>query len=123
VADTYPQIVRIIEASWNPADPHRPVGMGFKGSDDWLRSKFEEYICSALSAMKFVEFLEKDRMGNVMINSSDPTGLASFNEAWVAGFRKSPAYQLWDEHTDPVIFDLVEPRCARTASAKRLSTD
>lgn len=40
----------------------------------------------------------------------DPSTLASFNESWLTSFRNTPAFILWDENTDPVIFDLVEPR-------------
>jgi hypothetical protein len=29
----------------------------FRGSDDDLRSKFEEYICSALSTMKYADYI------------------------------------------------------------------
>lgn len=84
--------------------------MGFKASDDWLRSKFEEYCCSALSAMKFVDYLGQSKTGTVLVNSNDPTGLSSFNEAWLAAFRHTHAFEVWDRNTDPVIFDLVEPR-------------
>lgn len=86
--------------------------MGFKASDDWLRSKFEEYICSALAALKFVDFVQKGKTGNVLITGNDPTGLSSFNESWLAAFKSTPAYAIWNAHTDPVIFDLVEPRLA-----------
>ena len=84
--------------------------MGFKASDDWLRFKFEEYVCSTLSAIKFVDFLRKSNDARVLVNTTDPTGLASFNESWLAAFRKTHAFEVWDRNTDPVIFDLVEPR-------------
>ena len=84
--------------------------MGFKASDDWLRFKFEEYVCSTLSAIKFVDFLKTSNDARVLVNATDPTGLASFNESWLAAFRKTHAFEVWDRNTDPVIFDLVEPR-------------
>ena len=84
--------------------------MGFKASDDWLRSKFEEYICSLLSALKFVEFLSNGKDPNILINTADPTGLASFNEAWLSAFRQTYAFEIWNKKTDSLIFDLVEPR-------------
>ena len=84
--------------------------MGFKASDDWLRFKFEEYVCSTLSAIKFVDFLKQSNDARVLVNTTDPTGLASFNESWLAAFRKTHAFEVWDRNTDPVIFDLVEPR-------------
>jgi hypothetical protein len=32
-------LVSTVEETWNPADPTRPLGMAFKGSDDYLRAK------------------------------------------------------------------------------------
>lgn len=67
-------------------------------------------MCSALAAIKFVDYLSKAKDAAVLINTSDPTGLASFNESWLAAFRQTHAFMVWDRNTDPVIFDLVEPR-------------
>lgn len=103
-------IVRTVESTWNPSDPHRPVGMGYKASDDWLRSRFEEYLTSALSAIKFVDFLVRNQDMAILINPNDPSGLSSFNESWLANFRTTPAFEIWNAQTDPVIFDLVEPK-------------
>lgn len=41
----------------------------FVGSDDFLRAKFEEYLCSALSAIKFADFLAKGKDASVLISS------------------------------------------------------
>jgi hypothetical protein len=35
----------------------RSIHYRFRGSDDDLRSKFEEYICSALSTMKYADYV------------------------------------------------------------------
>jgi hypothetical protein len=40
------------------------------------------------------------------------SGAQSYNEAWIAAFRQTDAFDLWDRTTDPVIFDLVEPKYA-----------
>jgi hypothetical protein len=40
------------------------------------------------------------------------SGVQSFNEAWISTLRQTDAFRLWDRTTDPVIFDLVEPRWA-----------
>jgi len=55
------ELVTTVDASWNAADPTRPLGQGFVGSDDFLRAKFEEYVCSLLACVKFGEFLGRDR--------------------------------------------------------------
>lgn len=36
--------------------------------------------------------------------------LASFHAPFIAAFRETPAFKLWDASTDDAIFDLVEPR-------------
>lgn len=33
------EIVKTVEETWNPEDPTRPLGMVFRGSDDFLRAK------------------------------------------------------------------------------------
>jgi hypothetical protein len=33
-------IVTLVDQSWNAADPARPLGQGFVGSDDFIRAKF-----------------------------------------------------------------------------------
>ena len=39
----------------------------FRGSDDDLRSRFEEYICAALSSIKYADFLAKSKTQDVTI--------------------------------------------------------
>lgn len=39
----------------------------FRGSDDDLRSRFEEYICAALSSIKFADFLTKGKEQDLQI--------------------------------------------------------
>lgn len=44
----------------------------FKGSDDYLRTKFEEYICGVLSSIKFNEYQAKNHK-TVLINPGENT--------------------------------------------------
>lgn len=39
----------------------------FRGSDDDLRARFEEYICSALSAIKLEDFVRKGKQSDIAI--------------------------------------------------------
>jgi hypothetical protein len=39
----------------------------FRGSDDDLRARFEEYICAALSTVKYTDFLAKGKAGDISI--------------------------------------------------------
>ncbi|GAA5843109.1 hypothetical protein JCM9279_001865 [Rhodotorula babjevae] len=108
------ELVTTVDASWNAADPTRPLGQGFVGSDDFLRAKFEEYVCSLLACVKFGEFLGRDRGERAELLLSAPElesyNPASFNEAFIMAFKHTAAYELWDRTTDEVIFDLVEPK-------------
>jgi len=66
-------VIRSVEETWNTADPTRPIGMAYQGSDDDLRSKFEEYICSALSTIKYSEFVASGQ-GNEAVMLGMPGG-------------------------------------------------
>ncbi|CCO28805.1 Late secretory pathway protein AVL9 AltName: Full=APL2 VPS1 synthetic lethal protein 9 [Rhizoctonia solani AG-1 IB] len=122
-------LVREVNEGWNDADPSRPLGMQyvlwspqgvvaneafmgrFKGSDDYLRAKFEEYIYTALSTVKYADFLSKGKQSEVLVPGSAPeSSVPYFNEAWVAGFRMTRAYDQWNRITDPVLFDIIEPK-------------
>ncbi|ORY89037.1 transport protein Avl9-domain-containing protein [Leucosporidium creatinivorum] len=106
------EIVATVDAGWNAEDPSRPKGMSFVGSEDFLRAKFEEYICSLLACIKFNDFLKKgDKAGMLLSgNELDSYNMASFNEAFIRGFKATNAFGLWDKTTDEAIFDLVEPK-------------
>jgi hypothetical protein len=36
--------------------------------------------------------------------------LQPFSESWLTAFKATPAYDTWNATTDPVLFDLCEPR-------------
>ncbi|KAJ9123105.1 hypothetical protein QFC22_001295 [Naganishia vaughanmartiniae] len=104
------QVVRSVEDTWNPADPTRPMGMVFRGSDDDLRSKFEEYICSVLSTLKYSDYIKSGQTsvmpgGEVAPNFSQP-----YSEKWLEAFRQTSAYETWNRSTDDLLFDICEPR-------------
>lgn len=118
----------------------------FRGSDDDLRSRFEEYICAALASIKYAEFVAKSKAADVSIvgngeisfqnsspiscsldhsdvfavfpaeskltsgNDANANSLASFGDQWLTAFKTTQAFRVWDACTDPVLFDLCEPR-------------
>ncbi|KDQ62693.1 hypothetical protein JAAARDRAFT_66359 [Jaapia argillacea MUCL 33604] len=107
------EIVRDVNDGWDESDPTRPVGMQFKGSDDYLRSKFEEYISSALAAVKYADFLSKGESNGVIItgaSAADSNAIQDYNPIWIAEFKKTNAYDVWQRVTDPTLFDIIEPR-------------
>ncbi|EMD40131.1 hypothetical protein CERSUDRAFT_63615 [Gelatoporia subvermispora B] len=104
-------IMRDVNETYN-TDPTQPLGMRFKGSDDYLRQKFEEYISGALASVKYTAFLAKGQGGGVVITdgSGDPRSVQDFNAIWIQEFKKTNAYEVWDRVTDPLLFDIVEAR-------------
>ncbi|KAI0712430.1 transport protein Avl9-domain-containing protein [Earliella scabrosa] len=107
-------IVTDVNAGYSE-DPDMSVNssMHFKGSDDYLRQKFEEYIMGALSSVKYTAFLAKGQGNGVVIadgSGGDPNSMQDFNMVWIQEFKKSHAYEVWERVTDPLIFDIVEAR-------------
>ncbi|GAA5940705.1 uncharacterized protein JCM15063_006334 [Sporobolomyces koalae] len=108
------ELVTTVDQSWNDQDPMTPTGRGWIGSEDFLRGKFEEYVCSLLACVKFGDFLEKGHhsrpdmlLSAPELESYNPT---SFNEGFIKAFKGTKAFEIWDKHTDEVMFDLVEPK-------------
>ncbi|KAJ9107482.1 hypothetical protein QFC21_000935 [Naganishia friedmannii] len=117
------QVVRSVEDTWNPAstaDPTRPMGMVFRGSDDDLRSKFEEYICSVLATLKYSDYIKSGQTSVMPGGESDDLSLdilevapnfsQPYSEKWLEAFRQTPAYDIWNGSTDDLLFDICEPR-------------
>ncbi|KIJ54151.1 hypothetical protein M422DRAFT_241404 [Sphaerobolus stellatus SS14] len=104
-------IVKDVNESWNDGDPTRPTSMQFKGSDDYLRTKFEEYISALLSTVKYSDFLAKGANNGVLISEGyDPNAQYDFGSAWITAFKGTHAFDVWNRVTDPVLFDIIEPR-------------
>ena len=101
-------IVNVVLETWNAADPSRPSSMQFQGSDDYLRSKFEEYICSMLSSIKYSEYLINSQGSQVSILAPDASTMDAFGPEFIAAFKTTGAFSLWDKTTDSTIFDLFD---------------
>lgn len=104
-------IVRDVNVGWQDDDTRAVVQ--FKGSDDYLRTKFEEYISGALSSIKYADFVGKGQQSGVVISDGsggDPNSIHAFNPLWISEFKRTNAYEVWDRIADPLIFDIVEPR-------------
>ncbi|GAA5974744.1 hypothetical protein JCM11641_007249 [Rhodosporidiobolus odoratus] len=109
------ELVTLVDSSYVPSDPSRPASQGFIGSDDFLRGKFEEYVCSLLACVKFGEYLRREgkgERGEMLLSAPELESYnpASFNEAFLKAFKRTAACELWDKNTDEAIFDLVEPK-------------
>ncbi|KAJ7256815.1 transport protein Avl9-domain-containing protein [Mycena haematopus] len=98
-------IVKDVNDGWNDEEG-KPVSMMFKGSDDYLRQKFEEYISAALASVRYRDFMAKGEGNGVIISG----GSEDFNPLWIAEFKHTNAYEVWERTTDPLLFDIIEPR-------------
>ncbi|KAH9969823.1 transport protein Avl9-domain-containing protein [Russula dissimulans] len=104
------EIVKDVNDTWDTWD----TGMRrFKGSDDYIRIKFEEYISAALASVKYGDFLAKGESSGVLItpgSGGDANAMNDFNPVWIAEFKHTNAYEVWQRITDPMLFDIIEPR-------------
>lgn len=102
------EIVQDVNDGWTDEEPER---FQFKGSDDYIRVKFDEYISAALASVKYADFMNKGEAQGVMITDGpSSSSVEDFNPLWVAEFKRTNAYEVWNRITDPVLFDLVDPR-------------
>ncbi|KIY71988.1 hypothetical protein CYLTODRAFT_418366 [Cylindrobasidium torrendii FP15055 ss-10] len=106
------EIITDVNEGWDDANPTQPLSMQFKGSDDYLREKFDEYIGAALSTVRYRDFMAKGEGSGVIITGG--TGSVNpwedFNPLWVADFKTTNVHDVWEKTTDPMLFDIVEPR-------------
>ena len=69
----------------------------------------------ALSSVKYTAFLAKGQNNGVVITDGtggDPNSVQDFNMVWIQEFKKTHAYEVWERVTDPLLFDIIEARCA-----------
>ncbi|ETS64126.1 hypothetical protein PaG_01361 [Moesziomyces aphidis] len=102
------EVISSVVDTWNPADPTRPTSMGFHGSDDYLRIRFEDYICAMLSSTKYADFLAKSDAEQVAIQAPDASTTSSFGAEFLAALRGTEAFALWSSVTDSMLFDIVD---------------
>ncbi|KAF5344864.1 hypothetical protein D9758_011603 [Tetrapyrgos nigripes] len=104
-------IVRDVNETWEDEDPTRSSGMQFKGSEDYLRVKFDEYISAALATVRYRDFAAKGDSTALMGGELEyATSVDDFNPLWLSEFKNTNAYEVWERITDPMLFDIIEPR-------------
>lgn len=54
----------------SPSVTETNVYCRFKGSEDYIRTKFEEYVSAALSSVKYADFLAKGAQNGVLISGT-----------------------------------------------------
>lgn len=97
---------------------------GFVGSDDYIRYKFEDYLCSLLSTTKYAHYVDKfkqpppgfahtttgtehDANDDVSVDNGN---LAAFEAPFVEAWTTTKNYAIWDAMSDEFIFNFLPPR-------------
>ena len=97
------EVVNTVVETWDPANPSRPTTLQFKGSDDYIRMKFQSYISSMLAATK----ASNDTTSTEI---SDPQTIAAFGTDFISQFKLTQAYASWNEWTDDKLYNVVPAR-------------
>lgn len=102
---------KAVSESWDKEDPWRPKGLGFTGSEDYIRVQFEDYIINLLASVKYDSYLIKRQnqphMARPNINGNP---IKLYNIDWVEEWKLSNNYRIFNKFTDEEIFDIVEPK-------------
>ncbi|KAI9167094.1 LAlv9 family protein [Paramyrothecium foliicola] len=100
-----------VNDTWDEANPSRPKTLGYRGSEEFIRSQFEAYILGLISSVKFHNFLvsvgDKTKGGN---SAADADPAVDFGLDWVEAWMRTENYRMWNAHTDENIFAVSEPK-------------
>ncbi|KAI0404173.1 transport protein Avl9-domain-containing protein [Xylaria palmicola] len=104
-------VTQEVNDTWDEANPQRPKTMGYRGSEEFIRLQFEEYLLSLLSAIKYRNYLAQNA-GNPKATLAHIDGDPSydFGNEWIEYWSRTENYRLWDSNTDSHLFDIVDPR-------------
>ncbi|PQE29131.1 transporter Avl9 protein [Rutstroemia sp. NJR-2017a BBW] len=104
-------ITQTVNDTWDESNPSRPKTMGYVGSEEFIRLQFEEYLLSLISSVKCHNYLAahahnpKAQLPQV---EGDPAN--DFGIDWIEAWTRSDNYQIWNNHTESHLFDIVEPK-------------
>lgn len=104
-------ITQEVNDTWDEKNPGRPNHMGYRGSEEFIRLQFEEYLLALISSVKYHSYLIKN--GNnprLTLPHIDGDPSADFSTEWVDYWTKTENYRIWDSHTDSLLFDIIEPK-------------
>lgn len=103
-------LTQSVNDTWDEANPERPNTMGYMGSEEFIRLQFEEYLLATLSAVKYRRFVEwKKEDPKNLLTDIDGDPAAEFGSEWIEAWLKTDNYQVFQQHTDSHLFDIVEP--------------
>lgn len=84
----------------------------YLGSDDYIRYQFEDYIRSLLATTRFEQYVSRFRVPppGFDVNGNRALGnLKMFNEQFVASWKLTRNFKIWDAICDEFIFNFHEP--------------
>lgn len=106
-------VVSAVVNTWDPEDPGRPKGLGFYGSEDFVRLQFEDYLKGLLSAVKYDKFFARaNHLKQPMptLRQTGPNEIKYFHNNWIKEWRTTNNFRIFSKFTDDELFDIVEPR-------------
>ncbi|KAK8119029.1 LAlv9 family protein- variant [Apiospora kogelbergensis] len=104
-------ITQEVNDTWDEKNPGRPNHMGYRGSEEYIRLQFEEYLLSLIASVKYRNYLAKHGNDSKVVLphvEGDPS--IDFGTDWVEYWTKTENYRMWNAHTDSLLFDIVEPK-------------
>ncbi|GMM55992.1 Avl9 protein [Maudiozyma humilis] len=110
-------IVAIVEETWNENDDETPKNSQFKGSEDFIRWQFEDYLTGCLSSAKLYDYITIHKDNQMALQSipseyMQHTPWNLFNSTWVDMWKESQNYAIFNKVTDDRLFDLFTPKHA-----------
>lgn len=104
-------ITQEVNDTWDDANPGRPKTLGYRGSEEFIRLQFEEYILSLISSVKYHNYLAQNSLNpRAALPHIDGDPAHDFNTDWIDVWERTSNYRLWVSNTDSHLFDIVEPR-------------
>ncbi|RYP91824.1 hypothetical protein DL770_002080 [Monosporascus sp. CRB-9-2] len=104
-------ITQEVNDTWDEANPSRPKTMGFRGSEEFIRLQFEEYLQALISSVKYHNYLtDNSQNPKALLDHIEGDPSVDFGSEWVEAWMKTDNYRLWNANTDSHLFDIVEPR-------------
>ncbi|KAI0132046.1 transport protein Avl9-domain-containing protein [Xylariales sp. AK1849] len=104
-------VTQEVNDTWDEKNPGRPNHMGYRGSEEFIRLQFEEYLLSLISSVKYHSYFVKHANNPKMLLphvEGDPS--TDFGTDWVEYWTKTENYRIWNAHTDSLLFDIIEPK-------------
>ncbi|KAK9475537.1 AVL9/DENND6 domain-containing protein [Dipodascopsis tothii] len=99
--------------SWTDEILGKSESVSFVGSEDYIRQQFDEYLMALLSTVKYDMFLRRfgeHPPAEALIPHIDGNPVADFGPDWIAQWKVTNNYRIFQKCTDDELFDVVLPQ-------------